>query len=87
MRFTPSQRRFAGSGYAGWDIHRTCPTCPQIKRRPIHRMGSSHAQFIEASLPNSAKDGANRSAAPRKGMSGQQMIASNDGRRSNNDRD
>jgi hypothetical protein len=81
MRFTPSQRGFAGSGYAGWDFHRTSPTCPQIKRRPNHRVGSAHVQLSEASLPNDAKDGANRSAASGKGMSGQQMIASNDGRR------
>jgi hypothetical protein len=39
MRFTPSRKGFAGSGYAGWDFHRTGPTCPQIKRRPTHRAG------------------------------------------------
>ena len=32
---------FAGSGYAGRDFHRTSLTCPQIKRRPIHRAGSA----------------------------------------------
>ena len=77
MRFTPSMRGFADSGYAGRDFHHTSLTCPQIKRRTTSRGIPPPAQGTEASRPKTAGCGANRSAACVKGMARQHLIASN----------
>jgi hypothetical protein len=77
MRFIPIKRGFAGSGNAGWDFHRTSLTCPQIKRRSTHRAeDTAPPQGTGASQPENVRCGANRFAAPKKGTSGQQLIAS-----------
>ena len=69
---------FAGSGYAGRDFHRTSLTCPQIKpARRIARGSAPPQGNLARGSDRRRKSGANRPAASEKGMSRQQMIASN----------
>jgi hypothetical protein len=77
MRFTPSETGFADSGYAGWIFIAQARLVPRSNAAQCIARNSAPAQRTEASQLKVPKCGANRSATAKKGMSWQQMIASN----------